>query len=254
MVHKYNNSQELWLIPGVGVAERIDDNLWSNQSFVSTIKSDDSALGVFMQSKFSTPTRISISRDKDFLPENWEYWSASDILVDIDYIVSKYNSTLRDISGKKRLTLSRSQNIERYKTIIGDSSMVVEGKHIREGAKPNTINDAIIDAIFALQFIIERETTASFTKKVGKKGTSKDKIKSMEIVRDIVNDRDDKNLVNVFLFSTYIQPSPIGIMRIFEVGSVLGIEEAKEIIAQCYKKINVKQIECINSAIEELSL
>lgn len=245
------NNEQVWLTPGAGVVNKISDNLWSNELFVENIKNDSSALGLFMKSRFPSSMKMSFIGGESSIPETWVSWGSKEKEIDLDYIYENSKSGLVNISNSERFSLSRSEVSKRYRSILDNSSMKISGRGIKSAVSPQNINDAVVDAIFAIHFVVERETTASISGKVSE-NISKTKLRNVNDIRDIVNNVKNYDITDILLFSTYIQPSPIGISRIFEVGSVLGVEESKKLISDCYKVVHSEQIDSINSSMEDL--
>lgn len=244
------NKKEIWITPGSGVVSKNINGSWSNTDFVSSIHSDSTPMGLLMKSKFPSDTTIRLSKEVSGVPSSWVYWGESPE-IDLDYIYEKSSSNLDNLDGIQRFKLSRSQISTRYRKILENSSMKISPRGIKITETPSNINDAIIDIILAIHFVVERETTGSLSGDIISR-ISRGKLEAARGIRTIVSSKGNNDITKILLYSSYAQPSATAISRIFEVGSIIGVGSVKDIVTKCYKDVHKEQIKSLEKSMREI--
>lgn len=245
MESQHYGNKEVWITKSSGIVRKVNSDTWSNEEFINTIHSDNSSMSKLMQSRFPTSTTIRTLSGNP--PEKWNAWIlTSDI--DVEYIKNICSKSVPEVlAPEKRLYQSRLSVSDRYRNILSASSMYISPRGIKIGHLPDSINDAVADIVLSLHFLIEKETIAS----IGGGNSNKiTRARSEQYRRaQTIVDNEQEDIFSFILHSAYTQPSVNAMLRLFEVGSVVGVDNVKEIVSTIYRSIYTEQIQSITNTL-----
>lgn len=236
-----SEKNKVWIVPNIGVVERVGDNTFSNEEYVEEISRDLSPMGRLMHLSYPTTTTITLQGD---IPPHWVEWDVMDE-EDIDNTLT-LGGFPQEIPGDKRLWIPRGEQSKRMRSIAPHAFFTPTPRGFTNSGVPPTIADNFSAIIHGIYMIIEKNTVASIKDKT-KTTLPSSRTKKVFSVSDILHEKS--NIADVCLVSAYTEPSTTTMQRIHYLAGVYGSGKIKEMIDSSYLDYCEEQVFSVEEAV-----
>lgn len=234
-----------WLTKSDGVVNNIGENRYSNSCFVEAVRSDDSPMGKLMQSRFPTETVITMLGDTT--PDHWVRWDNRPLNVPL---IDKMMVEFTEVPATDRLHLSRGDISTRTREVMSAARMTVTPRGIKNNSGPLTPEELASSIVHGVYHMVEKHTLASM--KSQNSPLSADKRVRFHSAREILTER--RNVLDIALLNSYIEPSPTMMSRAYHLGAVYGMGMVHAVINDVYHRHYRDQVESVKACLPELSV
>ena len=246
-----NQNSMVWATPGDGIIRPTEKpNQYTNESFVSLVHEDNTALGYMMSSRFPTPTTITLMSG---IPSSWVRYNT--LSSDEELIESSINfllpsTSIGEIDGSERLWVPKRKQSQRLRHIAPFAHMKVSPQGIQSKGTPESIIKLLSSVVAGVYMIVEKSTVSSITKKLNFSISTSRKTK-MNTAYDIVSRRN--RVAESCLIASYAEPSTTTALRLFYLYEVLGVERTHRLCDRVYYSLYEDQLFSIEEIMSTIS-
>lgn len=216
-----------WLTKSDGVVNQIDERRYSNSRFVDAVRSDDTPMGKLMQSRFPTETVITLLGEG--VPGHWVKWENRTLdIPKVDSLIVSFP----EVPTEDRLHMTRGEISQRTRQVMDEAKMSVTPRGIKNNSGPLGPEELTASIVHGVYHMFEKHTLASM--KSRKAPLSADKRIRLQTAKDILSQR--RNVLEIALLNSYIEPSPTMMSRAYHLGAVYGMGMVNAVINDVYHR------------------
>lgn len=228
----------VWLTRVDGVVSEVEPGVYTNDRFVTAIRSDDTPMGKLMHSRFPSPTTIKTMNGEP--SQHWIKWE--DKPLDMD-VVNSMMVDFEEIKPEDRLHLTRGVISSRTREVMSAADMTVTARGIRDDSMMTSPEQVLVTVVHGVYHMVEKHTLASMKNSTSVLSTSKKT--RFRVTHDILTEHG--NVLDVALLSSYIEPSPTLMSRAYHLGALYGMGMIHAVINNTYHRHYHAQVSSVAS-------